>query len=146
MAEVLSEASVQEMTAEIASAYVGNHVVSTADLAQLIGLIGSTLMTLGVEEPVREPPKPAVPIRRSIQDDYVVCLEDGKKLKLLKRHLAVHYNMTPQQYRERWGLPDSYPMVAPNYAKARSELAQKTGLGKRATPTKARRRSKKPAS
>jgi predicted transcriptional regulator len=142
MSEAPDRATLAEMTAEITKAYVANHSVALADIANLIGSVSKTLSTLGVDTEEASKPEPAVPIRRSVHGDYIVCLEDGKKLKLLKRYLATRYNMTPQEYRERWNLPVSYPMVAPNYAKMRSEMALKLGLG---TPKKNPTRRKKRA-
>lgn len=122
-----------ELTASIVAAYVGNHTVSTPDLASLIRQVYSTLTTITAlaEVPLRDDPRPAVAVKRSITADYIVCLEDGKKFKSLKRHLRSHYNLSPEEYREKWGLPLDYPMVAPNYAEARSQLAKKMGLGTR---------------
>lgn len=121
------------LTTEIVAAHVSNNSVSAADLPALINSVFSALSDVGQGRGVGgmagERPQPAVPIKKSVHDDYIVCLEDGKKLKMLKRHLMSHYNMTPEQYRERWGLPADYPMTAPNYAKARSSLAKKIGLG-----------------
>ena len=127
-----------ELTTEIVSAHVGNNAIALGDLPQLIQDVYKTLAIVGTTPAVPERPKPAVPIKKSVFPDYVVCLEDGKKLKMLKRHLKTAYNMTPDQYRERWGLPPEYPMVAPNYAKHRSALAKKIGLG-----TKPRKRRRK---
>ena len=122
-----------ELKASIVAAYVGNHTVSTPDLAPLIRQVYSTLTTVTAlaEVPLRDDPRPAVAVKRSITADYIVCLEDGKKFKSLKRHLRSHYNLSPEEYREKWGLPLDYPMVAPNYAEARSQLAKKMGLGTR---------------
>ncbi|CAH1656599.1 Transcriptional regulatory protein MucR [Hyphomicrobiales bacterium] len=120
-----------ELTADIVSAYVSNNTVGPGELAAMIGEVHAALarVTGGpVEEPV-EAPKPAISIRKSITPDYLICLEDGKKFKSLKRHLRTQYDITPEQYREKWGLPSDYPMVAPNYAKARSQLAKDMGLG-----------------
>ncbi|ALA18285.1 MULTISPECIES: MucR family transcriptional regulator [Chelatococcus] len=120
-----------ELAADIVSAYVSNNSVASADLPGLIGEVHGALMRVAggiVEAPV-EAPKPAVPIKKSVTPDFIICLEDGKKFKSLKRHLRTQYNMTPEQYREKWGLPADYPMVAPNYAKARSQLAKEMGLG-----------------
>ncbi len=120
------------LTTEIVAAHVSNNSVSASDLPALINSVFSALSDVGQGRGSAlsgERPQPAVPIKKSIHDDYIVCLEDGKKLKMLKRHLMSHYNMTPDQYRERWGLPNDYPMTAPNYAKARSSLAKKIGLG-----------------
>ncbi len=127
-----------ELTTEIVSAHVGNNSIVLGDLPQLIQDVYKTLAIVGTTPAVPERPKPAVPVKRSIFPDYVVCLEDGKKLKMLKRHLKTAYNMTPNEYRERWELPPEYPMVAPNYAKHRSALAKKIGLG-----TKRRKRRRK---
>jgi predicted transcriptional regulator len=120
-----------ELTANIVSAYVGNNATPASELPALISQIHSALVRVsaGHTEVVVEPVKPAVPVKKSMTSDYLVCLEDGKKFKSLKRHLRTQYNMTPEQYREKWGLPPDYPMVAPNYAVARSQLAKKMGLG-----------------
>lgn len=121
------------LTTDIVSAHVSNNVVAVNDLPQLIEQVYKTLSTVS-KEPVTEPerPQPAVPVKKSVTPDYIICLEDGKKLKMLKRHLKTAYNMTPEEYRERWNLPPDYPMVAPNYAKQRSRLAKEIGLGTRA--------------
>ncbi len=129
-----------ELTTEIVSAHVGNNSIVLGDLPQLIQDVYKTLAVVGTTPAVPERPKPAVPIKKSIFPDYVVCLEDGKKLKMLKRHLKTSYNMTPDEYRARWDLSPEYPMVAPNYAKHRSALAKKIGLG-----TKRRKRRRKKA-
>lgn len=123
-----------ELTADIVAAYVGNNTVAQADLPKLISSIYQSLAaaTLGAAEskaPEAAELKPAVPVRKSITPDYIICLEDGKKFKSLKRHLRTHYDLSPEQYREKWGLPADYPMVAPSYAEARSTLAKKIGLG-----------------
>ncbi len=120
-----------EMTADIVSAYVGNNSIATADLPALIQSIHRALTAVsGGVEPVEVAPKePAVPVRRSVTPEYLICLEDGRKFKSLKRHLRTKYNMSPEEYRAKWGLAKDYPMVAPNYAKARSELAKQMGLG-----------------
>ena len=120
-----------EMTADIVSAYVGNNTVSAETLPSLIANIHAALsqVTTGAVKPEPEPKEPAVPIRKSIAPDYLICLEDGRKFKSLKRHLRTKYDMSPEDYRAKWGLPKDYPMVAPNYAKARSELAKQMGLG-----------------
>jgi predicted transcriptional regulator len=119
------------LTSDIVSSHVSNNSVGMADLPALIEQVFNSLEKLGSagKDPIAEKPKPAVPIRRSITPDYIVCLEDGKKLKMLKRHLRTAYDMTPEEYRERWGLPADYPMVAPNYAAQRRTLAKKIGLG-----------------
>ena len=127
-----------ELTTEIVSAHVGNNSIALGDMPQLIQDVYKTLAIVGTTPAVPERPKPVVPIKKSVFPDYVVCLEDGKKLKMLKRHLKTAYNMTPDEYRGRWGLPPEYPMVAPNYAKHRSALAKKIGLG-----TKPRKRRRK---
>ena len=131
-----------EMTADIVSAYVGNNSVATADLPNLIQSVHRALagVAAGVEAVEAAPKEPAVPLKRSITPDYLICLEDGRKFKSLKRHLRTKYNMSPEEYRSKWGLPKDYPMVAPNYAKARSELAKQMGLGQggRQAPRKKR--------
>jgi predicted transcriptional regulator len=125
-----------ELTTGIVAAHVSNNTVSMGDIPDLIQQVYRTLSTVGGNAaPTPERPQPAVPIRKSITPEYITCLEDGKKLKMLKRHLKTAYNMTPEEYRDRWGLAPDYPMVAPNYAAQRSDLAKKIGLG-----TKARRR------
>ena len=120
-------------TTEIVAAYVRHHTVETTELPALITGVFKALNLAGqVEETAPAArPEPAVPIRKSVMDSFIVCLEDGKKLKMLKRHLKTRYNMTPEEYRQRWGLPHDYPMVAPAYAEQRSELARKIGLGRR---------------
>ena len=121
------------LTADIVSAHVSNNSVAVSDLPLLISNVHSALSGLGDQpEAPAARPEPAVSIRSSVKPDYVVCLEDGKKLKMLKRHLKTAYNMSPETYRERWGLPADYPMVAPNYAQQRSRLAKEIGLGTRA--------------
>ena len=125
-------AEIIEMTADIVSAYVGNNAVSAADLPNLIQDVHRALA--GVSTSAAEPAEivskePAVPIKRSVTPEFLVCLEDGRKFKSLKRHLRTKYNMSPEDYRAKWGLPKDYPMVAPNYAKARSDLAKQMGLG-----------------
>jgi len=131
MNEQTAGADLIDLAAEIVSAYVSNNTVPTSDLAALIGDVHQALVkaATGALEPVKEELKPAVPVRRSVTPDYIVCLEDGKKFKSLKRHLRTSYNMTPEEYREKWGLRPDYPMVAPNYAAERSKLAKKIGLG-----------------
>ena len=119
-------------TSEIVSAHVSNNTVALSDLPGLIEQIYKTLAAIGgVDGGASDRPTPAVPVKKSITPDFIVCLEDGKKLKMLKRHLKTAYNMTPEEYRERWGLSPDYPMVAPNYAKQRSRLAKEIGLGTR---------------
>lgn len=120
------------LTSDIVAAHVSNNSVSVDDLPILISNVYGALSSLGEEAPAAEtPPEPAVSIRSSVKPDHIVCLEDGKKLKMLKRHLATHYNLTPEQYRARWNLPADYPMVAPNYAEKRRELAKQIGLGRK---------------
>lgn len=123
------------LTAQIVSAHVANNSIQQDALPALIQSVFKTLAATGVEvaEPVK--PEPAVPVKRSVFSDHIVCLEDGKKLKMLKRHLATSYQLTPDQYRQRWGLPADYPMVAPDYAKHRSALAKKIGLGRKRAET-----------
>ncbi|MDE2596913.1 MAG: MucR family transcriptional regulator [Sphingomonadales bacterium] len=120
------------LTSDIVAAHVSNNSVSVGDLAALISNVYGALAGLGQAAPAAEVmPEPAVSIRSSVKPDHIVCLEDGKKLKMLKRHLMTHYNLTPEQYRARWSLPADYPMVAPNYAEKRRELAKKIGLGRK---------------
>jgi len=121
------------LTTEIVAAHVSNNTVAVGDLPQLINQVYNSLANIGVI-PVKSTsrPQPAVNVKKSVHPDYIVCLEDGKKLKMLKRHLKTAYNMSPEAYRERWGLPSDYPMVAPNYATQRSRLAKEIGLGTRA--------------
>jgi predicted transcriptional regulator len=120
-----------ELTADIVSAYVSNNTVPATEIPALISQVHAALSRVGsnLSEAPAEPLKPAIPIKRSITPDHIVCLEDGKKFKSLKRHLRTQYNMTPEQYRDKWALPPDYPMVAPNYAAARSQLAKQMGLG-----------------
>ncbi len=120
------------LTSDIVAAHVSNNSVAVDELSVLINNVYGALAGLGAPAPaVEAPPEPAVSIRASVKPDHIVCLEDGKKLKMLKRHLMTHYNMTPEQYRARWNLPADYPMVAPNYAEKRRELAKKIGLGRK---------------
>ena len=126
-----------ELTTEIVAAHACNNTITPADLPKLIQDIYKTLVVVGTTSLAPERPRPAVAIKKSVFPDYIVCLEDGKKLKMLKRHLKTAYNLTPEEYRKRWGLPIDYPMVAPNYAKHRSNLAKKIGLGTK--PRKRRR-------
>lgn len=118
------------LTSNIVSAHLSNNSVSTEEIPALIRKVYGTLANVQQDGPTSsERPQPAVPIKKSVHADYIICLEDGKKLKMLKRHLKTAYNMTPEQYRERWGLPADYPMVAPSYANQRSKLAKDIGLG-----------------
>jgi predicted transcriptional regulator len=118
----------------IIATYVANNTVPKENLALLISDVFRSMSQVGQKTAPVEELKPAVSIKRSVQPDHIVCLEDGKTFKSLKRHLMSHYNMTPKEYREKWGLPHDYPMVAPNYAQARSELAKRSGLGQRKAP------------
>ncbi len=133
-------AELLELTTKIVAAHVSHNAMPAADLPRLIATVHETLAKLGTEEAAPRP-EPAVSIKQSVKPEYIVCLDDGKKLKMLKRHLRTAYNMTPDDYRKRWGLPSDYPMVAPNYAARRSELAKKIGLGRK-TGTKAKKPSK----
>ena len=124
--------NVLTMVADIVTAYVGNNTISTTDLPHVINTVFSALVALSApsqEKPIVEQ-KPAVPLKKSYTDEYIICLEDGKRLKMLKRYLRSHYNMSPDEYRMKWGLPADYPMVAPSYAAQRSAFAKRIGLGK----------------
>lgn len=137
MTEQNKDQDLPAMTTTIVAAYLTNKQVAISDVPTLISQVYNTLAGLGdaPKPAVEERPEPAVSVRKSITPDYLICLEDGKKLKMLKRHLKTSYNLSPEEYRERWGLPSDYPMVAPNYAVQRSKLAKQIGLG-----TVARRR------
>lgn len=130
--ETISVEDFQRMTAKLAAAYVKNNTLSVTDLPQLISLIHNALRSVTINPAPEKSDKltPAVPIKKSVMPDYIVCLEDGKQMKMLKRHLKTAYDMTPEEYRTRWGLPADYPMVAPNYSKRRSEFAKTIGLGR----------------
>ena len=132
---IASRQDIMRMTTEIVSAFTSRNSMSSSALTTLIGQVHGTLHTLAQSnaqgDHAAASRKPAVPIRRSVNPDFIVCLEDGRKLKMLKRYLRAAFNMTPEEYRARWGLPQNYPMVAPNYAKKRSEFAKKMGLGRR---------------
>jgi len=134
------------LTTEIVSAYVGSNSIANSDLPVLIASVFSSLAAASQHEAPQpaKAPIPAVPIRKSIGTDFIICLEDGKKMKTLKRHLAARYNMTPDDYRRRWGLPADYPMVAPAYAAMRSELARKSGLGRKSEPAQLAGRRSRP--
>ncbi len=137
----LSSSAILQMTADVVASYVGNTPLPPIELTKAINAVYGSLSSLNDDGGApAEPPKPAVSIRRSVKPDYIVCLEDGKKLKMLKRHLRTTYGMTPDEYRAKWGLASDYPMVAPNYAQQRSELAKKIGLG-----LKPRKKTKKRA-
>ena len=129
-----------EFISKIVIAYVSNNIIPTSELPGLINSVHSALN--GTEQRLVQPREPAVPVSRSVKPDYIVCLEDGKKLKLLKRHLRIACNLSPNEYREKWELPGDYPMVAPKYSKRRSELAKKSGLGRKSVKkAKARKRA-----
>lgn len=130
--ETIDRSELLALTTDIVAAHASNNAVPTVDLPGLIQTVFQTLENLNTpeEEPVVEL-KPAVPIKKSVTDDFIICLEDGKKLKMLKRHLKTAYDMSPEEYRAKWGLPHDYPMVAPSYAVKRQELAKKIGLGRK---------------
>jgi len=140
MSDSVKHQDLLALTTEIVAAHLANNTVSPQEIPAIIESVYRTLANVnGESAPVStERPQPAVPIRKSVMPDYLICLEDGKKLKMLKRHLMTAYKMTPEQYRDRWGLPADYPMVAPNYARQRSRLAKDIGLG-----TKGRENEKK---
>jgi predicted transcriptional regulator len=131
MTEKLSQNELLALTTEIVASHVSNNTVAVSDLPEVIQKVYGSLNTLSPEPEPQQPekPQPAVAIKKSVTPDYIVCLEDGKKLKMLKRHLKTKYEMTPDDYKKRWGLPEDYPMVAPSYAQQRSDLAKKIGLG-----------------
>jgi len=129
MADTMAGTNVLALTAQIVSAHVSNNPVTIDALASLIQDVYRTLSDVGTEPAEEAAPQPVVPIKNSIADDYIICLEDGKKMKMLKRHLRTVYDMSPEDYRKRWGLGPDYPMVAPNYARKRSLLAKQSGLG-----------------
>jgi predicted transcriptional regulator len=143
--EKATEDGLMRMTADVVAAYVSNNTLPTIQLPEVINAVYNSLRGLdGTPVEVKaEPAKPAVPVKKSITPDYLVCLEDGKKLKMLKRHLRSTYNMTPDDYRAKWGLPPDYPMVAPNYAAQRSAFAKEIGLGRGAGRTSGRRAATK---
>jgi predicted transcriptional regulator len=140
-----TEHDLRRMATEVVSAYVSANTLSMAELPEVIRRVFAALKSAAgqAEEPQAEPLKPAVPIRRSVTPDYLICLEDGKKLKMLKRHLRTTYDMSPRDYREKWGLPTDYPMVAPNYAARRSEFAKQIGLGRKVAAEQPRRKRTK---
>lgn len=133
MSDSNTDNNLVELAVDIVSAYVGNNTVVASELPALINDVTEALSKAAARaaQPAMEELKPAVPIKKSITPDYIICLEDGKKFKSLKRHLRTYYNLSPEEYREKWGLPHDYPMVAPNYAATRSALAKQIGLGKR---------------
>jgi predicted transcriptional regulator len=130
--ENISKLDLLTQAADIVAAYVSNNAISAADLPSLLTTVHQKLGELALEGGEAERPEPAVPIKKSVTDHYIICLEDGAKLKMLKRYLRTRYNLTPEEYRKRWGLPADYPMVAPEYARRRSDFAKKIGLGKSA--------------
>jgi predicted transcriptional regulator len=129
MADKMDKSELLALTTDIVASHVANNRIDGTELPQLIRQVFATLSSIGEGSAAPERPQPAVPIKKSVTPEFVICLEDGKKLKMLKRHLKTSYNMTPEEYRDRWGLPADYPMVAPNYAVQRRELAKKIGLG-----------------
>ncbi len=134
-------AELLQLTTMIVAAHLSHNPIAVTDVPGVIATVHQALATLGPEEPAPKP-APAVPIKQSVKPEYIVCLDDGKKQKMLKRHLKTAHDMTPNDYRKRWGLPSDYPMVAPNYAKKRSELAKKIGLGRKpGTKAKSRRKA-----
>ncbi len=133
MADSTNNEEITTLTADIVSAYVSKNTVTAGDVPGLIESVSAALNDVAHKsaQPAAEKPDPAVPVKKSVMPDYIICLEDGKKFKSLKRHIRTKYDLTPDEYREKWGLPHDYPMVAPNYAAARSVLAKKIGLGKK---------------
>lgn len=133
MTDAASEIELVDLTSDIVAAYVSNNTVAASDLTNLISSVHKALQDTvnQSKEPEVIPLTPAVPIKKSVTPDFLICLEDGKKFKSLKRHLRTHYGLTPEDYREKWNLPHDYPMVAPSYAKARSKLAKNMGLGQK---------------
>lgn len=142
----IEQGDVLRMAVDIVAAYVGNNSVPANQVPDVINTVYGSLTSINgaASDSRAEPPKPAVSVRRSVHPDYLVCLEDGKKLKMLKRHLRAAYNMTPDEYRAKWGLPADYPMVAPNYAAQRSDFAKKIGLGRKKSQ-RGTRRTRRPA-
>src|ERR1700733_10251690 len=138
MAQSIDPTTLLDLTAKIVSAYAGNAKLSAAELTETIGSVSRALVQINATnlEPEKKELVPAVPVKKSVTPDFIICLEDGKKLRMLKRHLMSTYNMTPEQYKAKWDLPKDYPLVAPNYARTRSELAKKIGLGRPASSPK----------
>ena len=134
MDESIDRGELLKLTAEIVAAHAGNNAIAGSDLAALIQSVFDTLGRLAADEPAAAEMTPAVPIRRSVTDDYIVCLEDGKKLKMLKRHLMTDHGLTPEEYRARWSLKADYPIVAPNYSAQRQAMAKQIGLGRKPAP------------
>ena len=143
MTNVVSDTNILELTARIVSAHVSANAVPVDSLPALIQDVYNALTSITAEPVQEEKPQPAVPIKKSVFGDYIVCLEDGKQMKMLKRHLRTAYNMTPDDYRAKWGLAADYPMVAPNYAAQRSEFAKKIGLGRKPGEGRKTRKAKK---
>ncbi len=135
----MPKGGILRMTADVVAAYVGHNALPSGQIGDVISTVYGSLQTLDAGAGAQPAPTPAVPVRKSIMSDYIVCLEDGKKLKMLKRYLRSTYNMSPEEYRARWNLPADYPMVAPSYAKQRSEFAKKIGLGKKPKARKAKK-------
>lgn len=133
--EKISHDDILRMAVDVVAAYVSKNALPAGQIPEVIHTVYSSLSQLDTHTPEvkAEAPRPAVPVKKSVTPDYIVCLEDGKKLKMLKRHLRTTYNMTPDEYRAKWALPPDYPMVAPNYAAQRSDFAKKIGLGRKAT-------------
>ncbi|MEX1036188.1 MAG: MucR family transcriptional regulator [Sneathiella sp.] len=138
MSEKIEKLELLALTTDIVTSHLSRNPVGTGEISSLIKDVYATLSTVGEMTEEEEKPEPVVAIRKSIHPDYIICLEDGKKLKMLKRHLKTSYDMTPEEYRERWGLPADYPMVAPNYAEQRRNLAKKIGLGTRRKKTQSK--------
>ena len=140
--EKSSQSEILRMTAEVVASYLGNNMLASAQIPEVINTVYGALVGInaGGGEGKAEPQKPAVPLKKSITPEYIICLEDGKKLKMLKRHLRTTYGLTPDEYRTKWGLPSEYPMVAPNYAAQRSAFAKKIGLGRTAGKPRGRGR------
>jgi predicted transcriptional regulator len=141
-AQSLRSDDILKLATEIVAAYVSNNPIPASEVPAMIKSVHSTLGGLGgvAQNEIQTSQKPAVPVKRSVNPDYIICLEDGKKLKMLKRYLRSNYNMSPEEYRAKWGLPADYPMVAPNYAAQRSEFAKKIGLGRTASSSSRRRK------
>ncbi|MDF2366998.1 MucR family transcriptional regulator [Sneathiella sp.] len=138
MSEKIEKLELLALTTDIVTSHLSRNSVSTGEISALINDVYKTLSTIGEAVEEEDKPEPVVAIRKSVHPDYIICLEDGKKLKMLKRHLKTSYDMTPDEYRERWGLPVDYPMVAPNYAEQRRTLAKKIGLGTRRRKAKSK--------
>ena len=147
IAEKISRDDILRMAVDVVAAYVSKNPLPAGQIPEVIHTVYSSLSQIDTRAPEVKPeaPRPAVPVKKSVTPDYIVCLEDGKKLKMLKRHLRTTYNMTPDEYRAKWGLPVDYPMVAPNYAAQRSDFAKKIGLGRKAAePAAEEKRTRRP--